>query len=304
MFEPVPVSGWSLQNAFMLDDIPVDVDELRRQLIWIVVLTLLLCIGLTALVLKATKGKTTAAWVISTLISLLLFIGIGVHWHLALTYHESERQAGIRVLDKDTLRALVEDYRQHRMDKHRELPNFIPTGVYIETMELPGANDVLVTGRIWQKYAKDFAGEIGQGFVIGRAKNVKISEIEARVMDRRKIVVWRFGASLRSELDYAKYPFEAEKIRLVSVLLLPTSIDISRVLGICVSVFFVVAFSHLAIRRNIAGGEIFYLEYFLLVMYLASEKLYRDRMESRDRLQQRLDAKRAEKGRTQTDLAE
>jgi hypothetical protein len=56
-------------------------------------------------------------------------------------------------------------------------------------------------------------------------------------------------------------------IILFSVSLLPPTIDISRVLGICVSVFFVVVFAHLAIRRNISIGEIFYLEYFFFVIY-------------------------------------
>lgn len=57
-------------------------------------------------------------------------------------------------------------------------------------------------------------------------------------------------------------------IILYSVLLLPTSIDISRTLGICVSVFFVVIYSHLSIRRAISIDTIFYLEYFYLVIYL------------------------------------
>jgi hypothetical protein len=57
-------------------------------------------------------------------------------------------------------------------------------------------------------------------------------------------------------------------IILFSVVLLPTSIDISRTLSICVSVFFVVIFSHLSIRRAISSDSIFYLEYFYLVIYL------------------------------------
>lgn len=64
-------------------------------------------------------------------------------------------------------------------------------------------------------------------------------------------------------------PLIVVAIILFSVALLPSSIDISRVLGICVSVFFVVVFSHLAIRRTISTGEIFYLEYFFLTIYLA-----------------------------------
>jgi hypothetical protein len=64
-------------------------------------------------------------------------------------------------------------------------------------------------------------------------------------------------------------PLIVVAIILFSVLLLPVDIDISRILGVCVSVFFVVVFAHLAIRRNISIGEIFYLEYFFFVIYFA-----------------------------------
>jgi hypothetical protein len=39
-------------------------------------------------------------------------------------------------------------------------------------------------------------------------------------------------------------------------------------IGICASIFFVVALSHIGLRNNIVSDEIFYLEYFCMVMYL------------------------------------
>ncbi len=41
-----------------------------------------------------------------------------------------------------------------------------------------------------------------------------------------------------------------------------------RVLNICVAMFFVIAFSHIDIRRKIAAEEVFYLEYFYFIIYL------------------------------------
>ncbi len=39
-------------------------------------------------------------------------------------------------------------------------------------------------------------------------------------------------------------------------------------IGICTSIFFVVALSHIGLRNNIVSDEIFYLEYFYMLMYL------------------------------------
>jgi hypothetical protein len=41
-----------------------------------------------------------------------------------------------------------------------------------------------------------------------------------------------------------------------------------RILNICVAMFFVIAFSHIDIRRKIAAEEVFYLEYFYFVIYV------------------------------------
>ncbi|MCI5212389.1 MAG: hypothetical protein D3910_27220, partial [Candidatus Electrothrix sp. ATG2] len=48
----------------------------------------------------------------------------------------------------------------------------------------------------------------------------------------------------------------------------PADTDISKVLGICSSLFLVVAFAHLGIRKSLSTGELFYLEYFYFVIYL------------------------------------
>lgn len=42
-----------------------------------------------------------------------------------------------------------------------------------------------------------------------------------------------------------------------------------RVLNICVAMFFVIAFSHIDIRRRIAAEQIFYLEYFYFILYIS-----------------------------------
>ena len=64
-------------------------------------------------------------------------------------------------------------------------------------------------------------------------------------------------------------PLIVVAIVLFSLLLLPDSVGIKEILGFCVSLFFVVVFAHLSIRRSIASGQIFYLEYFFLVTYFA-----------------------------------
>jgi hypothetical protein len=62
-------------------------------------------------------------------------------------------------------------------------------------------------------------------------------------------------------------PLIVVAIILFFIILLPSDVETSKIIGFCTSIFFVVVFSHLSIRKNIAIGELFYLEYFFLVMY-------------------------------------
>lgn len=64
-------------------------------------------------------------------------------------------------------------------------------------------------------------------------------------------------------------PLIVVAIVLFALLLLPESVEIKEILGFSVSLFFVVVYAHLSIRRVIASGQIFYLEYFFLVVYFA-----------------------------------
>ncbi len=377
IFAPVPISGWSLQNTFIKDDLQLDLETLRQQIILITIVAIVFIASLIMLLLRVHKGQPVSIWIASIFVSLLLLAGIGVVWNLALSYHTQVRafshewdgNLGIKISDRLMLDTLKHQYDDENVKKSLPLPIYIPTGIYIDAMELNGSNIVSVTGQVWQEYPLDFPENIQKGFQIASAKNTKIVEADSRLLENSEVVRWRFQAEINTQFDYSRYPLETEHIGiqlrpqsssrnifmvpdlasykmltptqkpglavdlfipgweitdtffmlkkndentnfgiernfdqerfpylnyeigikrifvdafisnltplivvaiiLFSLLLLPLDIDISRLLGICVSVFFVVVFSHLAIRRNIAIGEIFYLEYIFFVIYFA-----------------------------------
>lgn len=371
MFHAIPTSGWSLQNTFILDDLNIDVDILRGQVIRIIVYILIFITFLCVLSLRVYDSSSVHVWALSCALSLVFLLSIGIIWNLALTYHNADDGNSVKVSEKTILHSYVRTYNQRSLDKNLSKPLYVPTGIYIETIEFSGSSEVSVSGRIWQKYPAAYKeNKIGQGIQIGSSRNVKIDFVNTQIIDdKKKLMTWKFQSDIKSKLDYSRYPLEVGKISiylipwnkvdnvllipdldayklmaatslpgldkkvfiqgwdlnktnfvfkkpslhtnfgiernfdrdefpelhyeiglkrvfvdafisnltpliivtiiLFSITLLPTDIDISRVLGICVSVFFVLVFSHLAIRRNISIGEIFYLEYFFFVIYFA-----------------------------------
>ena len=367
IFEAVPISGWSLQNTFIKSDLNIDVDKLRQQIIWIVIAGIVFLVAFASVVLRVNLGQPVRVWLLTAIVSVLLVVGISILWNLALTYHSSSQISGVKVADKATLRAIMNSYQQTSQRKHLESPIFVPTGLYIDAIEFNNANDVLVTGRVWQQYADDFPKDIVKGIQIGRAKSVKIEEIDRHSAEDGEVMQWAFQAELRVPIDYSRYPLEVEHldmqllplatsqnivlvpdldsyklttatllpgldysvfmpgwkltesffvlrveqkntnfgveqnfdrdilptlyykiglkrvfidafisnltpliivaIVLFALVLLSKHVEVGRIMSICVAVFFVVVFSHLDIRKHIAAGEIFYLEYFYFVIY-------------------------------------
>jgi len=212
IFQPIPISGWSLQNTFIKSDLNIDVDQLRQQLMWILIVTIVFTGSLAFLLLKVDRGTTRRVWFFTAVISCLFVVGIGVTWDLALTYRSSSKVSGVKVSDKTTLSTLMNEYRNITRRRHLPEPTFIPTGLYIDTMEFAGANDLLIGGRIWQKYPDDYSEKLTRGVQFGRSKSIKMELIEKRKIDGNELMLWHFQVSLRVDLDYSRYPLEAENL--------------------------------------------------------------------------------------------
>lgn len=228
IYETVPVSGWSLQNTFIKDDLPVDIEALRKDLIRVILLTALFMIALSFLLLNAHHGEHLRVWLFSAVCSLFLLVGIGGIWYLALTHHSSADVPGVKISDKETLKVVVNDFVARSHETRRELPYYVPTGIYIDAIEFQNANNLLVTGRVWQHYSADYPGTMKKGFTIGRAKNLRITELSRRTHSDGEMIQWRFQSDLRVDVDYSRYPLEVEYL---NVQLLPAESERNVVLA-------------------------------------------------------------------------
>ncbi|MEI6668043.1 MAG: cache domain-containing protein [Acidobacteriota bacterium] len=376
-YAPVPSTGWSLQNTFIKDGLPWDVNLIRRQLIYVIVALVAFGSAGGALLLGMHTLRLPRLWATSILTSVLLALGIGGMWKASLTYDSRGAGEGIQISDRTTLQKLMLNYVRSCAERHTEPPVYIPTGVFIESASFSATNELSVTGYLWQKYTIGLHDGLNRGFVISNATTLTLSDTYRQREGGAEVVRWRFNATIRHRFDHSKYPLEQEKIGLRilhqdlnhNVVLVPdlaaykvinptslpglekglflpgwelrrsffelrsrrydtnfglerslakedfpalhfnivirrvfidafisnlTSVIIvtillftllmiaskderligfmqagsGRVLNICVAMFFVIAFSHIDIRRKIAAEEVFYLEYFYFLIYV------------------------------------
>lgn len=211
-YEPIPSAGWSVGTVFITDEVFADTTRLKRALIQIDLLILLFLLPTFILFFGAYEGQEKPLWLTSLSFSVLLMISISFIWYLTLHYPENHQDTII--VDKSGLDQFVNRQTKYMEELHKENPIYIPTGIFIQSLQILGSNDLAVTGYIWQKYTKDNRDNISQGVIFPEAisQDDKIEESYRRVEGNTEIVGWYFNIILRQNFSYAKYPFDRKDI--------------------------------------------------------------------------------------------
>tara|TARA_R100001377_G_scaffold82441_1_gene62821 strand:+ start:244 stop:1329 length:1086 start_codon:yes stop_codon:yes gene_type:complete len=122
------------------------------------------------------------------------------------------------------------DVAQHlqQFDLTHERYAQIPTGIYLDSLHFKSANDVYVSGYVWQEFAPENLGSIREGVIFPDAVETLTIEEAYRInVDGVTVVGWYFEANLRQAFVYKNYPIDHKTIW---IKLLPKDFDSSVVL--------------------------------------------------------------------------
>ena len=149
--------------------------------------------------------------ILSALISLAFLIVLCGMWVSVYTAPPTPDPADTLVTTPDEVTRYLEAYVPGH-ESGDELPVFIPTGLYIESVQFKGAYDVVVSGYIWQRYADDLPQDLDKGFVMPEAQYVRFSEVYQTQQGNEELIGWAFQAMLREQFDYHRYPLGRQQI--------------------------------------------------------------------------------------------
>jgi hypothetical protein len=151
------------------------------------------------------------AWIVSLLISLACLITLGSMWVRAYTAPPAPEPADAVMTTPDEvtryLAALVP-----APERGSEPPMFIPTGLYLESVQFNGPYSVKVAGYIWQRYANNLPQDLDKGVVMPEAEYARINEISREQQGNEELIGWSFNATLREQFDYREYPLDRQQI--------------------------------------------------------------------------------------------
>jgi hypothetical protein len=149
--------------------------------------------------------------IVSALITLACLIVLVDGWVYVYTAPPTPDPADTVLTTPDEVTGYLDSY-DLAPDPGDEPPVFIPTGLYLESVEFKGPYDVLVTGYIWQRYADDLPQDLDKGFVLPEAQYIRTSQVYRAQQGNEELIGWSFQATLREQFDYLRYPLDRQQI--------------------------------------------------------------------------------------------
>ncbi|HNX90885.1 MAG TPA: hypothetical protein PKG81_03400, partial [Candidatus Omnitrophota bacterium] len=213
-----PSAGWSVSINFMKDLSAFNGKKIRQKqiniLLWMIAFILLLASILMGLY-DVKRIKKPKLWAIAGAFSLLCITAACYTLHLSYAVPINEYQQDKIVVEDDiSLNRFIGMSTKLSQSVCKKDPLFIPTGIHVQSMEFSTANNVSISGYIWQKYTKGIHDGISRGVIFPEAKTVSMNEMYRSDLDNGKVelIGWYFEATIRQDLDYSKFPFDQPNV--------------------------------------------------------------------------------------------
>lgn len=209
--EPIPICGWSLGTVFMQDELRPEPQVFRRSLIRIECCFTIFLLLASVLWFRGHEATSRSLWSTVVAASVILVTGISMMWWMTLRYPDRNGEAGVHIYDRGNLQKFLKTNAKAAADVDQVQQ--VRTGIFVRTMRFGTANDVMLTGSLWQGYdsnLKDFT----PGITIPNAEALDVKETYHTKSGGQDVVGWDFKATLRESFESSiKYPFDRAMVR-------------------------------------------------------------------------------------------
>jgi len=209
----VPSTGWTVGIVFFQQQTEF-AQTFRRQKMTITAACLLTALlALWTFILRRFNGRLPWLWGGVVVSCALLVVAIGLLWRYGYGAPLPPQPGQTVFANAGTVQRFVLDTTRTSLHRRGTLPRFVPTGVILETLELTGPNNIVVSGYVWQTYAANIPDTITRGFLLPEASDVTVREAYRRRTDDAETIGWFVKAEIRQSFDYAKYPLDQQDFR-------------------------------------------------------------------------------------------
>jgi hypothetical protein len=219
LYAPIKSTGWSIAVVLIKAELQTNEDVLRRGLIHISLASVLFVFCLVVVITRAYNGEERELWIVSMTTAIALCVCIGLIWREAIAIPLKDTTKGITISDKISLNSFLNARLQQSNQLHNGRPNYVPTGVFVNNVEFNDANNVSVSGYIWQKYTDGIHDSLSRGFIFPEiqpsAEAFYMEQAYKRKEKNVETIGWNFRVTLRENFIYSKYPLDLQNVHLM-----------------------------------------------------------------------------------------
>jgi len=156
--------------------------------------------------------KKNELWNISILVSLLFVFGMLLIWIGVYGDYFEDGFIGDKIHSESSINKVKTKYSIQSLKEQKSPPTFVPTGIFVQSIEFNNAYNVKITGYVWQRYDKNVESGIGQGVVFPEAETADLTE-SYRFEEKDTVTIgWYFESTFREKFDYGNYPFDQQLV--------------------------------------------------------------------------------------------
>jgi len=212
-YAPVAGTNLSVLTVFAQPSMLTNDPWLHRQIFNVLIAWSVLLLSLMGVYLACCSGPGVHGyWAASMVSALILIVTIGALWYISFNA-ESEREENVtQVVSQADLADFKRQYTRESLINHGDPPLYVPTGVFIQSIEFSSANNVVLTGYIWQRYAARYHKGLSRNIVMPEAESFELTEAYRQQEQASELIGWYFRATLRQNFDYGHYPLDRQSV--------------------------------------------------------------------------------------------
>ena len=214
-FQRVAQTGWQYVVR-LVGDMPAEAAQTakreRLQILVALIVTLLAGLGLA---LKVHERRESRLWQFCLTSGAILIAGTSIIFSLfMMTHPHVKSDADIMVTDQGELtRYLSQDpYATGKLTFQK--PTLIKTGLHVLAIEFSGANNITVTGTVWQQIPDEIKDKVQAGVYFPEAVKTDIRPSYVRPAVGGNTHGWIFTLTLRQAFDFSRYPLDTQDVML------------------------------------------------------------------------------------------
>ena len=211
-FQQIPLATWMLGVVLVERDLLMPPATAHPKQIRFALLLALSVILLSVPLSGALHGSVRGLWILSTVFTVCCMLVYGIALRLAMDLPAADDTNLLRITNRNVLNQFMSEQRRRTLAQREEVPLFIPTGIYVQSMAFENSTTVRITGYMWQRYTDGIHDNVERGFEIAESESFDRPEPQTTRIGNMEVVRWGFKATLPQQLDYSRYPIGSHNV--------------------------------------------------------------------------------------------